>query len=130
MLLVWHLSFFLFHIDIHIERVLIKGTQVQNTVILIWSIYSVFPWIEPWYIFKRTNISLKMSSVLDIQNMLKTIRLMNHYPVNNSTISFPCSYQAEIDREGIQSFQALLILFQKALEDFRLQLQEYFIDVL
>ena len=71
-----------------------------------------------------------MSSVLDIQNVLKTIRLMNHYPVNNSTISSSCAYQAEIDREGIQSFQALLILFQKALEDFRLQLQEYFIDVM
>lgn len=71
-----------------------------------------------------------MSSVLDIQNVLKTIRLMNHYPVNNSTISFTRAYQAEIDREGIQSFQALLILFQKTLEDFRLQLQEYFIDVM
>jgi len=71
-----------------------------------------------------------MSSVLDIQNVLKTIQLKNHYPVNNSTISFPCAYQAEIYREGIQSFQAMLILFQIALEDLRLQLQEYLIDVM
>lgn len=71
-----------------------------------------------------------MSSVLDIQNVLKTIRLMNHYPVNNSTISFSCAYQAEIDRESIQSFQAMLNLFQIALEDFRLQLQGYFTDVM